>query len=218
MNIKMRLTSWTFLVSIVIFNSFITIFFSFFFSFFSFVFSFFFFHLPTELRISYLVQLHFHSWSMYKIGLYHFRFMLASLRFWQIIICKKKGYETFQKVYDTLEFQQILQKYFYILPSRSIFISWVLARMTFSPTLLVFSEIWTTNYFLTKNNNKNPHIYRVSHDQLWNCTPRLESDDTFHSLGGFSIRDHPKSLTSEATPSATQIFKRSYKMRHNPGL
>ena len=27
-----------------------------------------------------------------------------------------------------------------------------------------------------------------------------------------------KSLTSEATPSATQFFKRSYKISHNPGL
>ena len=27
-----------------------------------------------------------------------------------------------------------------------------------------------------------------------------------------------KSLTSKATPSATQFFKRSYKISHNPGL
>ena len=65
----MRLTSWTFLVPL--WFSIQYVFFSFsFFLFFLFVFSFFFFHLPTELRISYLVQLHFHSWSMYKIDFF----------------------------------------------------------------------------------------------------------------------------------------------------
>ena len=33
-----------------------------------------------------------------------------------------------------------------------------------------------------------------------------------------SILDLVKSLTSEATPSATQFFKRSYKISHPPGL
>ena len=41
-------------------------------------------------------------------------------------------------------------------------------------------------------------------------------NDTDHL--DFNNDNQVKSLTSEATPSATQFFKRSYKISHNPGL
>ena len=44
------------------------------------------------------------------------------------------------------------------------------------------------------------------------CHATIQNSITEGSLSGV------KSLTSEATPSATQFFKRSYKIRNNPGL
>ena len=177
----MRLTSWTFLVPL---------WFSIQYFFFIFFFHSFFFHLPTELRISYLVQLHFHSWSMYKIDFFFIIFALCLLYYNcdKLQYAKSKVMRHFKRSLMTLNFRKYNKNTFiFFLHDQFSFLEclpgwhfpqlcWCLAR--YEQEIIFFNK---------KHLQQKPtHLQSSS----WPIV-RLESDGTFHSLGGFSIRDHP---------------------------
>lgn len=154
----MRLTSWIFLVPLWFSNQYI--------SFFFFLNYFFLFllHLPTQLRISYLVQLHFHSWSMYNFFYIIFALCLLYYCFDKLQFAKSKFMIYFKRSLTNFRQHNKNTSIFFLYDQ--FFISWVLARMTFSPTLLVFSEIIMNKkfiYFYKKQKQKKPtHLQSIS--------------------------------------------------------